>query len=80
MPILHFPYFVVVNTAQESQLTGAIEIITFSIEVFYETEENEMMERKVKRYLAIQIWSPDTAKAISGNFSILNGCLLTARY
>jgi len=35
-------------------------------------ERNEMGMKKVGNYLAIKIWSPKTAKAISSNVSILN--------
>jgi len=43
-------------------------------------EREEMGMRKVEKYLAIQIWSPNTANAISSNVSILNGGLSPGRY
>jgi len=45
-------------------------------------KRKEMRMRKVGsgKYLAIQIWSPNTAKAISSNISILNGGLSPGRY
>jgi len=53
--------------------------MTSSIGVCCEAEGNG--ERKeMGMYVAIQIWSPKTAKAISNNISILNGGLSPGRY
>lgn len=43
---------------------------------------NKTMGRKKfeSRYLAIQIWSLNTAKAISNDFSILNGSIYLGRF
>lgn len=38
------------------------------------------MVMKVGEYLAIQVWSPNTVKAISRNVSILNADLSPGRY
>jgi len=43
-------------------------------------ERKNMGMRKVGKYLAIQIWSSNTAKTISSNFLILNGGLSPGRY
>jgi len=43
------------------------------IGVCCDAEGKDMWMRKVGKYLAIQIWSPNMAKDISKNVSILNG-------